>query len=95
MDGGTALHVACLNGYADLVKLLLAHGASLNAEDTRFEGTPVGWFAHGVRNAHNKDGDYVATARLLIDAGATFNSFQTPTGDEQVDAVFREHGLIS
>jgi ankyrin repeat protein len=94
MDGATALHVACLNGYADLVEVLLNHGASLTAEDDRFEGTPIGWFGQGVRSGHNKGGDYVQTARLLIAAGAKFNSYQIPTGDEQVDAVFREHGLL-
>ncbi|HZV21935.1 MAG TPA: ankyrin repeat domain-containing protein [Hyphomicrobiales bacterium] len=95
MDGATALHAACLNGYADLVDLLLERGASLTAEDDRYQGTPVGWFAQGARNGHCKDGDYAETARLLIKAGAAFSSYHIPTGDDSVDAVFREQGLLA
>ena len=40
--GATALHWACWKGYADLVELLLASGASLTIEDQKFQGTPPG-----------------------------------------------------
>jgi ankyrin repeat protein len=67
--GATALHWACWKGHADLVELLLAHGAPLTAEDAEFQGTPVGWLAHGSRNCR-EGGDYASVARLLIAAGA-------------------------
>lgn len=92
--GATALHWACWKGYADLVELLLAHGASLTMEDQQFHGTPAGWFAHGVRNCGEGAGDYPAIARLLIAAGAAIPNADLPTGNSEVDAVLREHGLI-
>jgi ankyrin repeat protein len=92
--GATALHWACWKGYADLVALLLAHGASLTIEDEQFHGTPPGWFVHGLHNCNEGAGDYPHVARLLIAAGATIPSADLPTGDTAVDAVLREHGLV-
>jgi ankyrin repeat protein len=50
--GATALHWACWKGYADLVELLLDHGAALTIEDEQYHGTPPGWFGHGLHNCH-------------------------------------------
>ena len=92
--GGTALHWACWKGYADLVEVLLRQGASLTAEDHQFHGTPAGWFAHGLATCSEHTGDYPQVARLLLAAGATIPSRDIPTGNDEVDAVLREHGLI-
>jgi ankyrin repeat protein len=92
--GATALHWACWKGCADLVELLLEHGASLTVEDRQFHGTPPGWFGHGVHNCGEGGGDYARVARLLITAGATIPSVDLPTGRPDVDAVLREYGLI-
>ena len=93
--GGTALHWACWKGYADLVEMLIAAGASLAIEDTVFHASPAGWFLHGLRNSPERDGDYPQVARLLIGAGATIAADDIPTGDSGVDAVLGEHGLIA
>lgn len=92
--GATALHWACWKGFADLVELLLSHGASLTIEDERFHGTPPGWFGHGVQNCDEEGGEYAEVARLLIAAGAEIPSVDMPTGNPEVDAVLREHRLI-
>ena len=92
--GGTALHWACWKGYADLVQLLLDHGASWTIEDEQFQGTPPRWFGHGVRNCDEGASDYAQVARILIAAGATIPAVDLPTGKPDVDAVLREHGLI-
>lgn len=92
--GGTALHWACWHGIADIVKLLLEHGASLTVEDQSFHGTPAGWFGHGIHNCNNPHGNYAEVARLLIAAGATIPIVDLPTGKLDVDAVLRAHGLI-
>ena len=92
--GGTALHWACWKGYADLVKLLLDHGASLTVEDHQFHGIPAGWFAHGLQNCAEGDGDYAQVARLLLAAGATIPKRDVPTGHADVDAVLEEYGVL-
>ena len=92
--GATALHWACWKGYADLVELLLAHGASLTIEDEQVHATPPGWFVHGLHNCNEGAGDYPHVAHLLIAAGAAIPSADLPTGDVAVDAVLRERGLI-
>ena len=92
--GGTALHWACWKGYADIVEILLKHGASLSIEDQSFNGIPAGWFAHGLHNCHDPGGDYPAVARLLVAAGATIPAVDLPTGVPPVDAVLRELHVI-
>ena len=92
--GGTALHWACWKGHADLVEVLISHGASLTLEDTEFHATPSGWLHHGSTNCAEGTGDYARVARLLIAAGAPMRGCATPSGNAQVDTVLREHGLI-
>jgi ankyrin repeat protein len=92
--GATALHWACWKGYADTAKLLIEHGASLTIEDQQYQGTPPGWFGHGVQNCNESGGDYPEVARLLIAAGAAIPTVDLPTGKADVDAVLRQHGLI-
>ncbi len=77
-NGGTALHWACWKGYADMVKILLEHDASLTIEDTTFHGTPAGWFEHCIHNCGQSGGDYAEVARLLIAAGATISTADLP-----------------
>jgi ankyrin repeat protein len=63
--GATALHWACWKGYADLVELLLEHGASLTATDCSHGATPAGWLDHGRENCGEGNGDYPEVERLL------------------------------
>jgi len=92
--GGTALHWACWKGYADLVKLLLDHHASLDIKDQSFHAPPSGWMHHGTRNCGEPGGNHAEVARLLIAAGDVMKECNTPTGNSEVDAVLREHKLI-
>ena len=92
--GGTALHWACWKGYADLVKLLIDHHATLNIKDQAFHAPPSGWLHHGTQNCGEPGGDYAEVARLLIAAGAPMEHCSTPTGNARVDAVLREHKVI-
>ncbi len=45
----TPLHQAALGGHANVVRLLVEHGARLDIPDTVYQGTPLGWAIHGGR----------------------------------------------
>lgn len=42
-DGATALHYAAFGGHSDVARLLVGHGADVNARDGKFNATPAGW----------------------------------------------------
>jgi hypothetical protein len=68
----TPLHWAAWHGNVEMVRDLLAHGAPVEAEETQYGGTPLGWALHGSLHGWHRDkGDYVATLKALLDAGAT------------------------
>src|SRR5262249_13154597 len=70
-DNVTALHRAAMAGYADAVRVLLAHGADVNAHDGMFAATPLVWAVEGRHTRNNPRADHVAVARLLIAAGSS------------------------
>lgn len=72
-DDGTALHAAASAGSPSAVRFLLDHGADLNARDTSWDSTPLIWamVGSGMRMGQAPDADWVATVRLLLDAGAS------------------------
>ncbi len=43
----TPLHQAALAGHEQIVRLLVQHGARLDAKDTLWQGTPAGWARYG------------------------------------------------
>src|SRR5262249_29182466 len=45
----TPLHQAALAGHADVVRLLVEHGARLDIKDKIYDGTPLGWAEYGGR----------------------------------------------
>jgi hypothetical protein len=57
----TALFPACDKGYTDMVKVLIAHGAKVDVEDTFYHATPMTW---ALEHGHN---DIV---KMLLEKGA-------------------------
>jgi ankyrin repeat protein len=69
-DGVTALHRAAMSGRVEAVRVLLAHGASVNALDGMFAGTPLLWACEGWSHGPRPYADHVEVARLLLAAGS-------------------------
>ncbi len=70
-DGVRALHKAAMAGRAEAVRVLLAHGAAVNALDGMFSATPLLWAAEGWSHAAYEGTDYLDVARRLIAAGSS------------------------
>jgi ankyrin repeat protein len=69
--GQTPLHWAAFHGNAEMVRILLAHQAPLEAEEEQFKGTPLGWALYGSEHSWQRDkGDYPRTVEALLTAGA-------------------------
>ncbi|HEX6445633.1 MAG TPA: ankyrin repeat domain-containing protein [Streptosporangiales bacterium] len=88
-DGGTALHAAAYAGSVDVVRLLLEHGADVAATDPTWDATPLSWAAvgSGERPARAARPDWVATARVLLDAGASAAEVSTDGPKRPSDEV--------
>jgi ankyrin repeat protein len=87
-DDATALNRAATRGFADLIELLLAHGASLEAKNS-FGGRPLGACLWGAENFRDPNGDYVASVEKLIAAGAPQDDIRYPITNKPVNAVLR------
>jgi ankyrin repeat protein len=74
----TPLHRAAMSGYPDAVRVLLLHGAQVNALDGMFSATPLVWAVEG-RGHASADSDHVAVAKLLIAAGSSVE-WEPPEG---------------
>ena len=99
-DGGTALHVAAYCGSAEAVRLLLDRGADIEARDTTWDDTPLGWaiVGSGERPKTNPDPDWIATAQTLIEAGASTAGVTLSPDDPkppspQVAELLRGYGI--
>jgi len=81
--GKTALHSAAMEGWPDAVRVLLAHGASVDVRDREFKAQPLIWAAEGSRT-DRADRDHAAVGRLLLDAGSPVDWQQ---GEEPSEAI--------
>ena len=67
--GKTVLHSAAMEGWPDAVRVLLAHGASVEIRDREFNGPPLVWAAEGSRQGR-EGRDFAAVGKLLLAAGS-------------------------
>jgi ankyrin repeat protein len=81
--GSTPLHAAAYSGSAETVRLLLARGADIEARDSTWDSTPLEWakVGSGLRPQTSPDPDWAATVRILLDAGASTESFELSPDD--------------
>jgi len=97
-DGLTGLHWAAGHRYLDIVRLLLARGASLEAKNA-WGGTVLDstvWFAKHPPVDHPHDApdvEYLPILEALLAAGADVNAVHPfPTEIEPVDTLLRRYG---
>jgi ankyrin repeat protein len=86
------LHTAAYHGNAAVVRLLLDAGADVDARDTRFDGTPLAFATVGSGEQAGQPGDWVETARMLIEAGAARQDVwisAKPPSEEVMDLLQR------
>lgn len=84
-DQVTTLHRAAMAGQVETARVLVAHGAPLDALDGMFAATPLVWAVEG-RRSHGDSGDHVAVARLLIAAGSPL-AWTPPDGAPDVEGT--------
>ena len=73
--GATALHWAGFHGNAEMTGEILHFHPNLELKSQEYAGTALSWAVFGSGNGwHSDTGDYVATIRALLDAGATLPS---------------------
>jgi ankyrin repeat protein len=101
-NGATPLHAAAYSGSAGTVRLLLERGADLEARDTTWDSTPLGWAAvgSGERPANDPDADWVETVRTLLAHGASTDGITLSADDPKqpspdVGGLLRAHGVQS
>jgi ankyrin repeat protein len=71
--GATSLHWAGFHGNAEMARELLRYHPALPLLSREYPGTALAWTIFGSGNSWHRDtGDYVATVRALLDAGAIF-----------------------
>jgi hypothetical protein len=70
--GATALHWAGFHGNAEMTRDILRFHPDLEQKSREYEGTALSWAVYGSGNGWHRDtGDFVATIRALLEAGAT------------------------
>ena len=81
--GKTALHAAAMEGWAEAVRVLLAHGASVSTRDREFRAQPLIWAAEGLRSHGPEGRDYSTVGRMLLDAGSPleWTASEEPTAE--------------
>jgi ankyrin repeat protein len=82
-DGGTPLHAAAYTGGTQTVRLLLDRGADIEAHDTTWNDTPLGWAAvgSGEQPRTNKEANWVETVQTLLEHGASTNEITLEPDD--------------
>lgn len=99
-QGATALHASGFAGSAEVARLLIERGADLEARDREWDDTPLGWsvVGSGFKPADNPAADWLATIRVLIEAGASTSGItlgpdnDKPPSQEAAD-LLRQYGV--
>ena len=86
----TALHVAAWRARTEMVKLLIARGAEVNAVDGKGR-TALALAVRACVDSYWKARRTPDSVRALLDAGAVADGIPLPCGYEEVDVLLAEH----
>ena len=90
----TPLHWAAWHGNAELVRLILSRGPSLDDTSNDYQGTAAHWAIHGSTGGwYLPSGEHAAALELLLDAGVPHPG--EVFGTEAVRAVLHRYGAGS
>ena len=99
-DGNTALHAAAYSGSAGTARLLIDRGADIEARDTHWDSPPLDWavVGSGEKPVTSPRPDWVATVRLLIEAGSSTQDITLSPDDPkppspEVAGLLRGYGI--
>lgn len=87
--GKTALHIAAMRGWPDAVRVLLAHGASVDLRDREFKAQPLVWAAEGAQHPR-PDSDHATVGRLLLQAGSPVDWQYTEEPSERIVEIVND-----
>lgn len=90
--GATALHYAALRGDAHVTRAVLHAGADHTIRDAEHSSTPLGWAFFGADFVRTPGGEYEATVRALLDAGARPRDDEHRSTQAGIQALLRRHG---
>lgn len=89
----TPLDRAAFHGFAEVIRLLLAADPDPPLERTNeFGGTPLSALVYGAKEGWRDDGDHVAAARLLIEAGSQVSAWSVANATPELAELFRQFG---
>jgi ankyrin repeat protein len=86
----TSLHVASWRAQHDVVMLLIGRGAQVDAFDAKGR-TPLGLAVRACVDSYWSGRRSPASVKALLDAGASTNGVQFPSGYKEVDDLIRLH----
>lgn len=86
----TALHVAAWRSWPPAVRELIAHGAPVNALDGKGRNA-LGLAVKACIDSYWMNRRTPESVHALLQAGATIDSIEIPTGYEEVDELLRGH----
>ncbi|HEY5318500.1 MAG TPA: ankyrin repeat domain-containing protein [Solirubrobacteraceae bacterium] len=98
--GASALHAAAYSGCVETVRLLLDHGADIEATDRTWGDAPLDWavIGSGDQPGRSPAPDWIAIVQTLIDAGASTQTISLTPDDPkppspEVAQLLRERGI--
>jgi len=87
--GSLPIHVAAWLLLPEAIRLLVSHGARVNAPRPGDSATPLALVARGCTQSYWTERRSLEPARILLDAGADPAAVAVPTGYDELDGLLR------